>query len=227
MLISGLYHSWQRLTGPNLLSLTKNMVHVHGPDINNYFGQICREDVQNPSLSYFYVLTQRHLRKYGYAPDWIPRTVIVDIMHDLLDLLLVTESLHSQQVIPDDDWCLFKQFFDHWKEHVMLHGMSEWADQQQRVKAMVRIIIITLNHKAKMYRECKRIVSQVPIQQLDSLPQYIREHFTISTEWGHVHLHESSEAPVLSQSEDEDSSEESHSAQDTHFIVSDNRGNLH
>ena len=59
ILISGFYHSWQRLTGPNLQSLIQNLVHVHGPWMNIYFGQLYMEDERNPSLHHAYALTAK------------------------------------------------------------------------------------------------------------------------------------------------------------------------
>ena len=237
ILISGFYHSWQRLTGPNLQSLIQNLVHVHGPWMNIYFGQLYMEDEHNPSLHHAYVLTQRYIRglgelgaysiQRGYASHVIPHTVVIDIMHDLLYFLGITESMCNQQIMPADDWRLFKQFFDHWAVHVMRHRISEWDDHEQQLKAVLRTIIFVINHKAKMYDECKRLITTIPVQHLDALPQYIREHFSLSNEWGHTHLEASQIVPTLSTSEESEDSDESLSFEDTQDIVVVNNSNLH
>ena len=60
-----------------------------------------------------------------------------------------------------------------------------------------------------MYNECKRLIGAIPIQHLDALPQYIREHFSLSNEWGHAHLEASQIVPTLSTSEESEDSDES------------------
>ena len=215
ILISGFYHSWQRLTGPNVQSLIQNLIHVHGPWMNIYFGQLYMEDENNPSLYHAYRLTQRYLRQHSYAVHLIPHAVVIDIMHDLLYFLGITESMCHQQIMPANDWRLFKQFFDHWAVQVMRHRISEWEDHEEELKAVLRTIIFVINHKDQMYNECKRLITTIPIQHLDALPQYIRFHFTLSSEWGHVHMEESQIAPTLSTSEESEDSDESSSIEES------------
>ena len=211
ILISGFYHAWQRFTGTNLLSLIQNLIQVYGPWMNVYLGQLYMEDENNPSLYHTYRLTQRHIREYGYghAAHLIPHAVATDVMHDLLYLLGITESMRNQQIMPTNDWRLFQQFFDHWAVQVMRHHISEWEDQEERLKAVFRTIAFVINHKDQMYNECKRLIATIPIQHLDALPQYIRAHFTLSSEWGHVHMEESQIVPTLSTSEESEDSDES------------------
>ena len=136
-------------------------------------------------------------------------------MHDLLYFLGITESMCHQQIMPANDWRLFKQFFDHWAVQVMRHHISEWDDHEERLKAVLRTIIFVINHKDQMYNECKRLITTIPIQHLDALPQYIREHFTLSSEWGHVHMEASQIVPTLSTSEESEDSDESSSCEDS------------
>ena len=224
ILISGFYHAWQRFTGTNLLSLIQNMVQIYGPWMNVYLGQLYMEDFNNPILNHTYRLTQRHIREYGYAQDaqLIPHALATDVMHDLLYLIDITESMRNQRIIPTNDWLLFQQFFDHWVVQVMrrtvlrpYHPISEREHQQERLKAVFRTIALVINHKEQMYNECKRLIGTIPIQHLDALPQYIRAHFTLSSEWGHVHMEESQIVPTLSTSEESEDSDESSSSEDS------------
>ena len=204
ILISSLYLGWQRFTGTNLLSLIQNMVQIYGPWMNVYLGQLYMEDYNNPILDHTYRLTQRHIREYGYAQDaqLIPHALATDVMHDLLYLIDITESMRNQQIMPTNDWSLFQQFFEHWAVQVMRHHISEWEHQQERLKAVFRTIVFVINHKEQMYNECKRLIGTIHIQHLDALPQEIRAHFTLSSEWGHVHMEESQIVPTLSTSEE-------------------------
>ena len=183
--------------------------------MNVYFGQLCMEDENNPSLHHAYRLTQRYLRQHSYAVHVIPRAVVVDIMHDLLYFLGITESMCHQQIMPANDWRLFKQFLDHWALQVMRHHISEWNDHEEKLKAVLRTIIFVINHKDQMYNECKSLITTIPIQHLDALLQYIREHFTLSSEWGHVHMEASQIVPTLSTSEESEDSDESPSFEES------------
>ena len=219
ILISSLYLGWQRFTGTNLLSLIQNMVQIYGPWMKVYLSQLCMEDSNNPILHHTYRLTQRYIREYGYTQDAqrISHALATDVMHDLLYLIDITESMRNQRIIPTNDWLLLQQFLDYWVVQVMrrtvlhfdtangirpYHPISEREHQQERLQAVLRIIVLVISHKEQMFNECKRLIRTIPSQHLDALPQDIRAHFTLSSEWGHVHMEESQIVPTLSSSEE-------------------------